>query len=153
MNEAAQTLRAQATMSMPTRSELVEVLHFMLGWFLRRRVKRHIEKGQLISWIIGRTGQHTRQSAAMEAPSGQFYPECFRSSWIGSAGGGPREKYSEKADVYSFGVIMWEVATRKQPFAGRNFMPPSSYSSETRSSLVVAELAPSYDFITSGRYR
>jgi serine/threonine protein kinase/ABC-type phosphate transport system substrate-binding protein len=32
------------------------------------------------------------------------------------------EKYSEKADVYSFGVIMWEVLTRKQPYAGRNFM-------------------------------
>jgi len=32
------------------------------------------------------------------------------------------EKYSEKADVYSFGIIMWEVITRKQPFAGRNFM-------------------------------
>ncbi len=28
------------------------------------------------------------------------------------------EKYSEKADVYSFGIIMWEVLTRKQPFAG-----------------------------------
>jgi serine/threonine protein kinase len=32
------------------------------------------------------------------------------------------EKYSESADVYSFGIIMWEVATRKQPYAGRNFM-------------------------------
>jgi serine/threonine protein kinase len=32
------------------------------------------------------------------------------------------ERYSEKADVYSFGIIMWEVVARKQPFAGRNFM-------------------------------
>ena len=32
------------------------------------------------------------------------------------------EKYDERADVYSFGVIMWEVVTRKEPFAGRNFM-------------------------------
>jgi len=32
------------------------------------------------------------------------------------------EKYSEKADVYSFGMIMWQVAARKPPFAGRNFM-------------------------------
>jgi serine/threonine protein kinase len=32
------------------------------------------------------------------------------------------ERYSEKVDVYSFGIIVWEVVTRKQPFAGRNFM-------------------------------
>jgi serine/threonine protein kinase len=32
------------------------------------------------------------------------------------------EKYSEKADVYSFGIIMWQVVTRREPFAGRNFM-------------------------------
>jgi len=32
------------------------------------------------------------------------------------------EKYSEKADIYSFGMIMWQTAARKQPFAGRNFM-------------------------------
>jgi serine/threonine protein kinase len=32
------------------------------------------------------------------------------------------EKYDEKADVYAFGVIMWEVLTRKVPYEGRNFM-------------------------------
>jgi len=31
------------------------------------------------------------------------------------------QKYSEKADIYSFGVVMWECATRMDPFAG---MPP-----------------------------
>jgi len=32
------------------------------------------------------------------------------------------EKYNEKADVYGFGIIMWEVLTRKIPYEGRNFM-------------------------------
>jgi serine/threonine protein kinase len=32
------------------------------------------------------------------------------------------EKYDERVDVYSFGVIMWQVLTRREPYAGRNFM-------------------------------
>jgi class 3 adenylate cyclase/tRNA A-37 threonylcarbamoyl transferase component Bud32 len=31
-----------------------------------------------------------------------------------------RERYTEKADLYSLGMVMWEVATRKLPFAGEN---------------------------------
>jgi serine/threonine protein kinase len=32
------------------------------------------------------------------------------------------KNYDERADLFSFGIIMWQVATRKEPFAGRNFM-------------------------------
>lgn len=30
------------------------------------------------------------------------------------------EKYTEKADVYSFGLLLWELWTRQQPFEGIN---------------------------------
>lgn len=30
------------------------------------------------------------------------------------------ERYTERADIYSLGIVMWEVATRKLPFAGDN---------------------------------
>ncbi|ELR24201.1 serine/threonine protein kinase [Acanthamoeba castellanii str. Neff] len=32
------------------------------------------------------------------------------------------DKYDERADVFSFGVVMWQVLTRREPYAGRNFM-------------------------------
>ncbi|AVL94173.1 putative serine/threonine protein kinase receptor [Megavirus vitis] len=35
------------------------------------------------------------------------------------------EKYNEKADVFSFGVVMWEMVTFHEPFAGCNFMQVS----------------------------
>jgi len=31
-------------------------------------------------------------------------------------------KYSDKTDVYSFAIVMWEVLTRKVPYEDRNMM-------------------------------
>jgi len=32
------------------------------------------------------------------------------------------QKYTEKADVYSFGIIIWELLARKVPFAEMEFL-------------------------------
>jgi serine/threonine protein kinase len=54
------------------------------------------------------------------------------------------EKYSEKADVFSFGIIMWEMLTRKEPFAGRNFMGVSLDVLEGRRPAIPADCTPSF---------
>jgi serine/threonine protein kinase len=54
------------------------------------------------------------------------------------------DKYGEKADVYSFGIIMWEVLTRRQPFAGRNFMGVSLDVLEGRRPQIPQECPPAF---------
>jgi hypothetical protein len=44
--------------------------------------------------------------------------------------------------VYSFGVVMWEVAARKQPFAGCNFMAVAIEVLEGRRPKIPADLPP-----------
>jgi serine/threonine protein kinase len=52
------------------------------------------------------------------------------------------ERYSEKADVYSFGIVVWEMVTRKAPFAGRNFMGVTLEVLEGRRPPVPPDCAP-----------
>ncbi len=35
------------------------------------------------------------------------------------------ETYDEKVDIYSFGIVMWEILTGLRPYSGCNFMQVS----------------------------
>ncbi len=54
------------------------------------------------------------------------------------------ERYSESADVYSFGIIMWQVFTRKQPYTGRNFMNVALDVLDGRRPPIQNECSPSF---------
>jgi serine/threonine protein kinase len=54
------------------------------------------------------------------------------------------EKYDERADVYSFGLIMWEVLTRRQPYEGRNFMGVTLDVLEGRRPQIPADCPPHF---------
>jgi serine/threonine protein kinase len=32
------------------------------------------------------------------------------------------QMYTEKADVYAFGIILWEILTRKEPYEDKEMM-------------------------------
>jgi serine/threonine protein kinase len=55
-----------------------------------------------------------------------------------------REQYTEQADVFSLGVIMWEVATRKRPFAGEDNAQVALYIVEGERPSIPADIPRGY---------
>jgi chemotaxis protein histidine kinase CheA len=53
-----------------------------------------------------RTQTHTQSTNKSVGTTPWMAPECF----------GIRPKYSEKSDIYAYGMILWEIATRKMPY-------------------------------------
>jgi serine/threonine protein kinase len=55
-----------------------------------------------------------------------------------------RERHTERADVFSLGVIMWEVATRELPFAGDENARVALQIVEGKRPSIPANLPPGY---------
>lgn len=45
------------------------------------------------------------------------------------------DKYSQKADVYSYGMVIWETCTRSEPYQGQ---PPAKVQTQTQSIMLHA---------------
>jgi serine/threonine protein kinase len=81
--------------------------------------------------------------AQMKQENATTMPWCVTPAWTA-----PeivrRERYTERADVFSLGVIMWEVATRELPFAGDENARVALHIVEGKRPSIPANMPPGY---------
>lgn len=76
-------------------------------------------------------------------------PDPLRYARMDSARSHPRRALLGSADVYSFAIVMWEMVTRKVPYAGHNFMNVTLDVHEGRRPPVPGDCPGEYEQIMS----
>jgi serine/threonine protein kinase len=67
--------------------------------------------------------------------------DVFNPNWLAPEAMSKNCEYTEKVDVYPYGIILWELLSCKQPFEEYDF----TFSSQLEDAIVREQLRPTVD--------
>ena len=98
--------------------------------------------------VVAKVADFGLSSTLVQTASGR---DVFNPIWLAPEVMVRGAEYTEKADVYSFGIILWELITRETPFA--EFDSRFPFSSQLENEIITNHLRPTIPPSTPALYR